>query len=431
VTTPSSNAPVQNRNLGVNIVRGFLILGVVLVHLWSDIRYTETRAHDFYVRFGERAGSGEWSRLPTSLLDIVFSGGYLIPSFMMLSGVSLYLSTAKYGGVADVGAWMYRRMRLLLVPYWFGVGLFAAAVVAIALLQMALHGETLMYQLQHVTESKYDYALQGRWETVAALTIIPRAFNDDWLMVPPGILWFVVMLIQYYLVFPVLFRFMNRVGPPRFLAFALATTIASKLILIATVGSLATNPAKHISQAFIPFRWYEFALGMVVGYLLANRREALASRITPPAVIALLVVGGLSLEVTGMLVDVRGSMWGAFAAPLIITGMVLVFLPLLTKQPGRLEATWPARFFAFCGPLSFAISISNEPLRLFGSFLQVEEVPTLVWWAFLAAYIPLTVMFARPVAALLGIGPRRPAPAPHPAARAHEPATAGAVAGGS
>ena len=118
---------------------------------------------------------------------------------------------------------------------------------------------------------------------------------------------------------------------------------------------------------------------------------------------------GLCMEVTGMLLDDRGSAVSAFAAPIVITGMTLVFLPLFTKEPGRLEATWPAMFFAMCGPLSYAILIANEPMRLVGSFLRVEEVPTLVWWAFLAAYIPLTVVFAKPIAALLGIGPRRSA----------------------
>src|SRR5262245_47216489 len=115
----NATAASATRNVGINIVRGFLIIGVVLDHLWSDIRYTAIRNHEYYVRFAERTLGGEWSRLPTSLLDVVFSGGYLIPSFMMLSGTSLYLSTAKYGGIADLGHWLYRRMRLLFVPYWF------------------------------------------------------------------------------------------------------------------------------------------------------------------------------------------------------------------------------------------------------------------------------------------------------------------------
>jgi peptidoglycan/LPS O-acetylase OafA/YrhL len=418
------------RNAGINIVRGYLIIGVVLVHLWADIRYTDVRNHEYYVRFGERLVGGEWSRLPTSILDVVFSGGYLIPSFMMLSGVSLYLSTAKYGGIADLGGWMYRRMRLLFVPYWFGLGLVAATILGIALLQMALHGDTLMYQLKHVTMSKHDLALQGRWAVLASVTVIPRAFNYNWLMVPPGILWFVVLLAQYYLAFPLFFRAMRRLGPARFVAIALVATVAAKLLLIALVGTLDTQPARHINHVFIPFRWYEFALGMGVGYLLANRRELLRVRVGPPAVIAAVVLVGLSMEVAGMLIDDRGSAVSAIAAPVVVSGMTLVYLPLFVKEPGRLEATWPALFFAMCGPLSYAILIANEPLRLVGSFLRVEDVATVVWWAFLVAYIPLTVMLAKPIATFLGIGPRPPAaPAAAPPPTAAEPVAAGAVGG--
>jgi peptidoglycan/LPS O-acetylase OafA/YrhL len=418
-----------SRNVGINIVRGYLIIGVVLVHLWGDIRYTSIRNHEYYVRFGERLTGGEWSRLPTSLLDVIFSGGYLIPSFMMLSGVSLYLSTAKYGGIANLGQWLYRRIRLLFVPYWFGLGLFAATVVAIAILQMALHGESLLYQLKHVTTAKYDYALLGRWEAVASVTVVPRAFYNRWLFVPPSILWFVVLLAQYYLVFPVLFKTMARIGPVRLVALALVATVAAKLLLIAFVGPLDTPTARHINHVFIPFRWYEFALGMGVGYLLANRKEVLSARTSPPAVIAAMLTIGLCMEVTGMLLDDRGSAVSALAAPIIITGMTLMFLPLFTKEPGRLEATWPALFFAMCGPLSYAILIANEPLRLVGSFLRVEEVPTLVWWAFLAAYIPLTVIFAKPIASLLGIGPRPASPRPAQASPVTERIRAGAVTG--
>jgi peptidoglycan/LPS O-acetylase OafA/YrhL len=401
--------PSAGRNSGINIVRGYLIIGVVLVHLWADIRYTDVRNHEYYVRFGERLVGGEWTRLPTSILDVLFSGGYLIPSFMMLSGLSLYLSTTRHGGIADVGAWMFRRMRLLFVPYWFGVGLVAATIVAIALVQMALHGDTLLYQLKHVTMSKYDYALQGRWEAVATITVIPRAFNYHWLMVPPGILWFVILLAQYYLVFPLLFRGMQRLGAARFVLIALAATVTAKLLLIAFVGALDTQPARHINHVFIPFRWYEFALGMGVGYLLANQREVMRARIGPPAVIAAAALLGLSMEVTGMLLDDRSSAVSAIAAPIVVSGMTLVYLPLFVKEPGRLEATWPALFFAMCGPLSYAIVIANEPLRLVASFLRVEDVPTAFWWAYLVAYIPLTVLLAKPIAALLGIGPR-PAP---------------------
>jgi peptidoglycan/LPS O-acetylase OafA/YrhL len=415
----------QNRNAGINILRGFLILGVVLNHLWGDVRYLDVESHIFYVRFAERAGDGEWSRLPTSLLDMALSGGFIIPSFMMLSGVSLYLSVSRYRTVVDLGAWLHKRFRLLLVPYWYGLGLTAATIVGIALAQMALHGESLAYQLKHVTEARYDYAYQGWGATLAAITIVPRMLKPEWLLATPQMLWFVVLLLQYYLLFPVLVRVMNRMGPLPFLALAFASTVAAKLVLAATIG-LDSHWGAHINHVFTPFRWHEFALGMVIGYVLAHHREAMASRLAPGRVSAALVAGGLSLVVAGIFIDDRGSLVGAVAAPLVITAMSCAYLPLLAKAPGRLEATWPMLLFAMCGPLSYAVLVANEPLRLVGSFLRVEDVPTAVWWSFLIAYVPVTIVFARWLAPVLGIGPRAAVAVPVAATAVAQPEAAAA-----
>lgn len=412
VTSPS--IPRQHdRNVGINIIRGFLILGVVLNHLWGDIRYLDLESHVFYVRFGERALAGEWSRLPTSLLDLVLAGGYLIPSFMMLSGVSLYLSVSRYRYVVDLGAWMKRRFRLLLVPYYFGLMITGATILILALLQMALHGGSLVYQVKHVTLARYDYAFEGVGATLAAATIVFRLANPDWLLATPQMLWFVPLLLQYYIAFPVLVLVLKRLGPFRFLALALTTTIAAKLALIATIG-IDSNPGAHINHALAPFRWYEFALGMDIGYLVAHRRDQAVAAIGSPAVTAPLIAGGIGLAVLGAAIDVRSAPIAAIAAPLVITGAALTFLPLLTKRPGRLEVTWPALFLAMCGPLSYALLLANEPLRLIGSFLRVEGVPDLVWWSFLVAYLPLTVLLARRIAPIVGITPRV-APAPESA----------------
>ena len=431
-TTAPTSAGTGGINAGINIIRGYLILGVILEHLWSDVRYTSDTNHDMYVRFVQRAFDGEWSRLPTSLVDVLFSGGYLIPSFMMLSGASLYLASARHGGIrgADLVWWLRRRFRILLVPYYFGIGLVAVTIVAIAVVQMALHGESFVYQLQHVTQSKYDYALQGRWAMLASLTIVPRLLNDEWLMVPPGILWFVVLLSQYYFAFPVLFRLMHRIGPARFVAVALVATMAAKLILFAVAGGLDSATAYHLNHAFIPFRWYEFSLGMVVGYVLTNRRELLRERFAPQ-VVGPLVAGGLSMEITGMLMDNRGSPLAVVAAPLVITGMAAVYLPILVKLPGRLEATWPALVFAMCGPLSYPVLLASEPLRLVGSLLMVEEVPGFAWWSFLLLYVPLSILLARPIARVLGIGPQRLPSQPRVPAPALESQPASAAGGGT
>lgn len=420
--SPLSARPVVPRSAGLNIIRGYLILGVALFHLWDDIRYLDYRPGWYYSRIGERAADGEWSRLPTSVLDALLSGGYLIPSFMMLSGLALFLAAEARGGGGPWLSYWRRRMWQLYKPYFFGVALVAAAIIAIALVATALHGSNLNDELHQVTQSRFDIVLQGRWAYLASITVLPRLLVPEYRMVPPGVLWFVLLTSQYYLVFPALYLALKRLRPATFLAIAFVTTVAAKGILIATVGSFDADPSFHINHVYIPFRWFEFALGMSLGYGLVHHRGRILEMVQPGWRTAVAVVGGISGAILFNVLDASSYTYAsAFADPVIIAFMAAAYLPLLVKDAGRLEAVVLVRFFAFCAPLSYAILIVSEPLRLVASFLRVEDVPTLLWWAFLVAYMPLTVAFAIPVGRLLGMTPKRAAAVPAPSPSAGSP----------
>ena len=124
----------------------------------------------------------------------------------------------------------------------------------------------------------------------------------------------------------------------------------------------------------------------------------------------MLIVGGIAAVITGLLLDERGGYVAVFGTPIVIAGAGAALLPLLHKRPGALEASAPARLFAWVGPMSYAVLIANEPLRLVGSFLLVEGVSGVAWWMFLVAYVPITLAIARPLAGFLGLLPRSPRP---------------------
>jgi peptidoglycan/LPS O-acetylase OafA/YrhL len=110
--------------------------------------------------------------------------------------------------------------------------------------------------------------------------------------------------------------------------------------------------------------------------------------------------------VGGNLIDDGRQYYGTVAAAIVIFGIAMIVLPLLAKRPGRIEASAPLRGLAWIGPLSYAVLIANEPLRIIASFLRVEEIPTGLWWLYLVIYVPLTLIIARPLASFLGIGRR-------------------------
>jgi hypothetical protein len=148
------------------------------------------------------------------------------------------------------------------VPYWFSVAMVMAVIVCIALLQYAVHGGGLLYQYHHVTEAKHADVAPGRWQLIAMVTVVPRLFKDQWLQAPPNVMWFVVLILQYYVLFPVLRSLLHAAGPARFLAVALATTLLAKLLLITFVGGIDHDPAGYLNHCLAPFRLFEFALGM-------------------------------------------------------------------------------------------------------------------------------------------------------------------------
>ncbi len=407
--------PSLDRIAAIDILRGFAIIGVVLNHLWDDIRNHAVPAHWYYARVGWDVRDGEWSRVPTALFEAILRGGYLVPLFMMLSGLSLYMATARKPDSLDIPTFYRRRFRQLIVPYWFAVVLTLSTIIAIAIIQVALHGGGFAYQYHHVTEGRYDYIAPGHWELVASVLLIPRAFSSEWLSSPPPLMWFVVPILQYYLLFPFLLRLIGRIGVARFALTAFAATIAARLALIVFVGPIGDNPARYFAHAFVPFRFFEFALGMSLGYLLVHHRERLREIISRPAIIALMVVAGFAMEITGVLVDERDAYIGAVGAPIVVLGVALLVLPMMLAPARRLEVSAPGRLLAWVGPLSFAVLIASEPIRLVASLLRVEQVPTAFWWLFLVLYFPMTFFLARPIARLLGLG-RQAKPARPPAA---------------
>jgi peptidoglycan/LPS O-acetylase OafA/YrhL len=416
MNTPSSTAPRDpgdggpsfGRLVGVDILRGYAILGVVLFHLWDDIRNLDRPASWFYMRLGERIHDGAWSRVPTSLLDAFLAAEYRVPMFMMLSGVSLYMAAARKSGPLNRLSFYHRRLRQLLIPYWFAVALAFVVVCVIAVLQYAMHGQSLLYQYHHVTEARvYDVA-PGTWSFIISLTLVPRLFSTGWGDAPPAVMWFVVLHVQYYLLFPFLYVLLNRHKPVPFLLAAFVVTVAAKTALIAGAGGIDRGLAAHLNQTVSIFRVFEFALGMSLGYVLVHHRDRLREAVSAPRTIVAVVAAGLLCVIGGNLIDDGSRYYGAVAAPIVIFGILMMVVPLIVKRPGRIEATAPLRGLAWVGPLSYAVLIANEPLRLIASFLRVEEIPTGLWWLYLVTYVPLTLILARPLASFLGIGRRTP-----------------------
>ncbi len=404
--------PLSGRVIAIDIVRGFAILWVILYHLWTDIRFGEggfgaiLTGQDTFRAVPNELTSGAFPGNLTAISDAFLRVGYLgVPLFMMLSGLSLTLVAMRRDRPIDAPRFVYQRFRRVMIPYWVGFVWTLAFIAAIAFVQWQRHGgESFLHFYQHG-----DVRINAE-QLFAGALLVPRMFSNDLQFAPEGSLWFVVVILQYYLLFPILLPILKRIGPWPFLAAALAITITSLSVVVAVDGNLIFK--RHLIETAVPFRFFEFALGMTAAYLMVERPEFITEYLRVPLDIAgIVVIGGL-LFLGGVMLDSLGAQ-GAFQVPMVILGMTLIVLPLIAKTPGTVESSVPGRVIAWVGVISYTVLIVNEPLRSVTHQMYVDNARD--GWKFLwvgVLYMPLTLLLARPLAVLLGLVERAPGDTP-------------------
>jgi len=418
-TAPAAPAarPANARIVAIDVVRGLAILWVILYHLWTD-------EHSFEVG----TISSRFHAVPDAIADLdpvataqalfhaVLRVGYLgVPLFMILSGLSLTLSALRRDfELRSSPGFLRRRLRRVLVPYWFGWAYTLACFALIALWQVTQFGDFGFWHYwwegsftipHRAGEFVSNPLADGNiW---AGLLLVPRILRDQWQFAPEGSLWFVLLIVQYYLLFPFLLVALRRVGAAIFLTATLLVSLVSLNLVLAIDGNLAR--LHRVLDMGSPFRLFEFGLGMTAGYLLVSR-PALVRRGARGVVALPIAAAGGALVVIGstMRIDTP-ALSGTIAQPMVALGLALLFLPLAFKRPGRLERVGPGRAVAWVGVISYAVLIANEPLRAVTLRLRFQQSSVEGVWVWLL-YLPLTFAIAWPVARLLGLVERSAAP---------------------
>lgn len=333
-TRPSSHRTATPRQDGLpwlNIARGFAILWIVLVHFVE--RWTQGSL------FGN-PGSG-WPALPERLsqlrpLPIPGVDGWVanllryvgwlgdqgVQIFIVASGIGLTLSALRAGSSFST-AGFYRTRLLRLLPLWVAAHL---VFLAIGILIGGL--------------SPFDWRY---WASLAGLRFLPQVF---YFFAPAW--WFIGLLLQLYLVFPLLLRWLRALGPTRFFL-----VVGGASLLVRGWGLLSLE--EHLDWwsrgGFFVTRLPEFIFGMSLAAVLWSRRNRTATGALPGMALAsaalVLLGNALSFTLAGM----------TFAFLLTGAGWVLLFRAL---QPGTGRGL--GRMLGWVAVHSYSVFLVHHPI---------------------------------------------------------------------
>ena len=126
------SAPAEGRLVAIDVLRGLAIAWVVLFHLWGDLEFFPPVPREYYEQLTWQFGHGDGPlAIFTSFTDLLFRDGFQgVPLFMMISGVSLTIAAYRAGEALRWPRFFVARFRKLLVPYWVGVALTYAVIIA-------------------------------------------------------------------------------------------------------------------------------------------------------------------------------------------------------------------------------------------------------------------------------------------------------------
>lgn len=345
----------------IDATRGFSILWIAYFHFfitWANGRLPWPFNPAYFSLYTEQCGVTSFAGqigCDAEALFVAFSqlGSQAVGVFLLLSGFGLVYALGASGRPAGRWRGWYRHRLLRLFPmYWMAH--FVYLVSPFVKRTDPLDWRFLASFLgNRIWPPELFYYLNPAW-------------------------WFFGLILQLYLVFPVLLAALNRLGPIAFVVACALFTIASRAMLLFV---LEAN-GNFVQGAFFGSRLWEFGAGMSLGFLLRHHREQTLEWVLGlPGLLA-----GVVLYVLGFL-SYRPGFSYTCTDGLIGTGLFLLLAhlnQLLLLVPGLRKP------LVLLGVYSYGLYLLHEPYVLyFGE--RLRELPL---WSFVATTIPILAVIA-------------------------------------
>ncbi|MBL8153914.1 MAG: acyltransferase [Anaerolineae bacterium] len=286
-------SPVPIRMVWVEYMRAVALIWIVLVHIFERVFGYAAFGNpgvnwppiaERISQFAPLSGFGAWD-VPVNLLRYLgWFGDHGVQLFLIISGFGLTWGLLQKGAgpVLPLRSFYLRRFERIYPPYWLAHLIFF--VLAFVLLTLEVRHTSLTFYL----------SLTGFRLTPASFYTI----SPSW--------WYITLIVQLYLVYPLLWWLLNRLGVTRFLILSAVVAFG-----IRAVGLSLLNDSLYLDMwsrgAIFITRLPEFVFGMSLAVWLHDR-PAYADRwlAGPPGLglAALLLIGGiiLSFDLVGMTV---------------------------------------------------------------------------------------------------------------------------------
>ena len=371
MATAAAPAPSGARLTWLDSMKGISILWIAFFHFfgtYQNHRFPSALGPDYFPSFMQQCA-------PTSALETVGCsakglyvavasvGFHAVAVFLILSGFGLTFSLARAGN--PEGGWLgwYRGRLLRLFPmYWIAHILYLVS-------PFVSRPEPLDYR----------FVLSFLGDRVWPVDTIFYYINPAW--------WYFGLLVELYLVFPLLFRLLQKMGPLWFLVFCGVVTLLSRYLLLTVIGA----HGYYVQGAFFGSRLWEFAAGMALGWFYRHQQTAAQDWLFTGR--TLLV--GLSLYVLGLYSYGGGMTAYIFTDALIGAGLFIILAHLsiwadLLPRFGRM--------LAYVGAFSYGLYLLHQPYVIyFGERMRDLHMVTffIAGWAIIATLTVCTIPLER------------------------------------
>jgi peptidoglycan/LPS O-acetylase OafA/YrhL len=328
------------RLLWLDISKGLAILVVAYFHFFSTY-------------FGHRTlPLMDWSGVATGALSVLrlvwFKvsgvGFHAVGVFIILSGWALMQSTARRAsaGTLSWGAWYRARLLRLYPMYWVAHLVYLLSPFVARLEPVDSRIVLSLLGLRFINISMNFMYLNAAW-------------------------WYFSMLIQLYLIFPLLFWLAERFGPWTFLLIACVTGFFARYLFLVVFQESGLWVLGGCAICRLP----EFALGMSLAMWHARspaRLESFLLRLPGFALGLILYPGALWLY---------HNLYTYIFVDLATGGCCFLVIVGVAGLISRFRS--PAKLFGLVGAFSYGLYLIHQPYVIWLG-LRIREVPV---WAFL------------------------------------------------